>query len=119
MSRATAQPVYIGIKGTVLCLDRASGEELWRTELKGSDFVNVLLDGGDLFASTKGEMFCLDPATGRVRWNNGLKGLGFGLVAIATPTAEAPPNLAAQEEHRRRQRAAAAAAGGAAGAAGA
>ena len=117
MSRATAQPAYIGIHGTVLCLDRSSGRELWRSELKGSDFVNVILDGGDLFASTRGEIFCLDPATGRVRWNNPLKGLGRGLLSIAT--AEARPDTAALlAEHMRQEEAAAAAAaaGGAAGA---
>jgi outer membrane protein assembly factor BamB len=75
--------VFIGIKGTVIALDRATGEEVWRTALKG-DFVNVVLQDGDLYATASGELFCLDPASGGIRWHNGLKGLGRGLVTIAT-----------------------------------
>ena len=35
-------PIYIGLKGAVLALDRDSGQIVWRTELKGRDFVNVV-----------------------------------------------------------------------------
>ena len=104
MARSHNQVVFIGIKGTVLALDRATGRELWRTDLKGSDFVNTVLDGGDLFATTHGEIFCLDPVTGRIRWNNPLKGLGWGLVTIAAPEAS---SVAAMAEYRRQQEAAA------------
>jgi len=45
--------VVIGIKGTVLAVDRESGETLWSTELKGSDFVNVTLDGSDVLPRPK------------------------------------------------------------------
>ena len=75
--------VFIGIHGTVVALDRATGEEVWRTSLKG-DFVNVVLQDGDLYAAASGELFCLDPSTGHIRWQNELKGLGRGLVTIAT-----------------------------------
>ena len=98
--------LFIGISGTVLALDRATGEEVWRTPLKG-DFVNVVLDGGTLFAATKGELFCLDPATGSVRWQNALRGLGRGLITIAQAGG---PQVLALEEKRRRDQAAAAAA---------
>lgn len=110
MPQSTA--LFIGIKGTVLALDRSSGREIWRSELKGGDFVNVVLDDDDLFASTKGEVFCLDPDTGRIRWRNELKGLGLGLVTIASRES----GIAAMREKRRRDQAAAAA--GAAGAGG-
>jgi outer membrane protein assembly factor BamB len=110
MARTLNQVVFIGIKGTALALDRATGRELWRTDLKGSDFVNTVLDGGDLFATTHGEIFCLDPATGRIRWNNPLKGLGWGLVTIAPSEAS---SVAAMAAYRRQQEAAAAAAGSA------
>ena len=111
--------VYIAVKGTALALERTTGAEIWRCELKGSDFVNLHFDGEDLFATTKGEIFCLDPATGRVKWNNGLKGLGYGLVTIATRGGDRADNTPAMAEHRRRQQQAAsgAAAAGAAGAA--
>jgi hypothetical protein len=75
--------VFIGIRGTVLALDRATGEEIWRTKLKG-DFVNLVLQDGSLFATANGELFCLDPASGEIRWNNQLKGLGIGIVSIAS-----------------------------------
>jgi outer membrane protein assembly factor BamB len=79
----TTTPVYLGIRGTVVALDRQSGAELWRTPLKGWNFVNLTLEGDDLFATTYGEIYCLDAATGRIRWNNRLRGLGYGLVSIA------------------------------------
>ena len=87
--RASATPVdqphqlFLGVNGTVLAVDRTSGQELWRSRLKGGDFVNVVLNGGDLFAATHGELYCLDIATGHVRWHTPLKKLGRGLVTIA------------------------------------
>ena len=104
MAKYNDKIVFVGIKGTALALDRATGREIWRTELKGSDFVNMVLDGNELFATTRGEVFCLDPATGRIRWNNPLKGLGWGLITIATPEASA---VAAMAQYRRQQEAAA------------
>jgi len=98
--------VFIGIKGTVLALDRATGQEVWRTPLKGGDFVNVALDEGELYAATKGELFRLDPATGAVLWQNGLRGLGRDLLTIASSGAG---GAAVIREKRRRDEAAAAA----------
>ena len=91
--------LYIGICGSVLALDRASGEELWRTDLKGADFVNVVFHEGDLFATAKGVLFCLDPATGNIRWKNSLKGLGHGLITIAAPTGQ--QTVLAREKRKR------------------
>lgn len=103
---------FIGISGTVLAIDRGTGQEVWRSELKGSDFVNVAIDDGQLYATTKGELFCLDPATGAIRWRNELKGLGRGLVTIASSGGS---GVAVMSEKQRRDQAAAAAASGAAG----
>ena len=75
--------LYIGIKGTAMAIDRATGEVVWSAPLKGDDFVNVVLDEGQLFAATMGELYCLDPATGQIRWRNGLPGFGWGLITIA------------------------------------
>ena len=75
--------IFIGGRGTVLAIDRTSGQEVWRSRLKGRDFVNVVLNGGDLYAATRGELYCLDVAAGNVRWHVPLKGLGGGLVTIA------------------------------------
>jgi outer membrane protein assembly factor BamB len=75
--------VFVGIKGTVLAIDRDTGETLWTTELKGSEFVNVSLDGSDLFAASRGRLYRLDPSTGDIHWCNELPGLGYGLVSVA------------------------------------
>ena len=105
--------VFIGIRGTVLAIDRATGQEIWRTALKGGDFVNVALHDGDLYAATHGELFCLDAATGNVRWHNALKGLGWGLLTIAPSGGQQTVMM-----RQRQQQQEAAAAAGAAGAAG-
>src|SRR5437879_12152052 len=76
-------PIYIGLKGAVLALDRDSGQIVWRTELKGIDFVNVVLQNGDLFAASRGELYRLNPATGDIIWRNTLSGLGWGIVTMA------------------------------------
>jgi len=98
--------VFIGIKGAVLALDRATGVERWRTGIKGSDFVNVVVQDGDLYAATKGELCRLDPATGTILWQNELKGLGRGLMTIAGGSQVAP----ARERQEQDEHAAAAAA---------
>jgi outer membrane protein assembly factor BamB len=97
--------LFIGIKGTVLALDRATGETIWETPLAGGDFANVMLDGAELYAATHGELYRLDPATGKVLWKNGLKGKGWGLIAIAQ---SADGNWSSISEKRRQEVAAAA-----------
>ena len=105
MTRNLADTVFIGMRGHVVALDRRNGSEIWRTPLKSCNFVNVALDGPDLFATTMGEMFCLDPATGRIRWNNPLRGMGYGLICIAGASSQAP----IAEEYNRQQQASSAA----------
>ena len=105
---AASNLIFLGIKGTVVALDRATGTEVWSSALKGTDFVNVVLTGGDLLATTHGEIFCLDQATGHVRWRNPLKGLGWGLVTIAAEGLGAG-QASALFKQRRDQEAAAAA----------
>jgi len=98
--------VFVGIKGTVLAVDRDTGETRWTTNLKGSEFVNVSVDGGDLFAASRGRLYRLDPTTGEIRWCNELPGLGYGLVSIAGVSQS---GIAAAEKSRRDAQAAAAA----------
>jgi outer membrane protein assembly factor BamB len=91
------EAIYVGIRGTVLALDRSSGAEMWRADLKRGDFVNVVLDLDVVLAATKGELFCLDSATGKIQWNNQLKGLGRGLMTVVTansPFGSVVPNVA-------------------------
>lgn len=87
------QVAYIGIRGTVLALNRATGEELWRVRLGGWCFVNLVLDGDRVIATTRGKAFCLDAATGNLLWFNQLSGLGWGLATVVT--VNAPSNGAA------------------------
>jgi outer membrane protein assembly factor BamB len=107
--------IFIGVKGYALALDRATGAQIWATPLRGSDFVNVALIDGELYAATKGELYCLDTATGQIRWHNPLKGRGRGLVAIAAPGVQGGQMIAFEKQQRDRKAAAAAAAAGASG----
>jgi outer membrane protein assembly factor BamB len=89
--------VFIGVRGSVIALDRSTGEQVWHTRLKGGGFVNLVLDHRDLLATTKGEVFCLDPATGHIQWNNPLSGMGFGLVTIASSDGSSTATIQAQK----------------------
>jgi outer membrane protein assembly factor BamB len=110
---ANSKIIYIGIKGSILALDTGTGRQVWATELKGNDFVSVLVEGEKIFAATCGEVFCLDHQTGRVLWHNELKGFGCGLVSIATDGgAKSDPVVPAAEKARRDAEAAATAAAG-------
>jgi outer membrane protein assembly factor BamB len=104
---ARTNVVFVGIKGSVVAIDRDTGETLWSTGLKGSEFVNVSLDSGDLFAACRGRLYRLDPSTGDIKWCNELPGLGYGLVTIAGSSQSA---VSAAEKQRRDAQAAAAAA---------
>lgn len=106
--RRSPELLYVGIKHTVLALDRATGAEVWRTKLEKirlrvNDFVGLSLDGDDLFATCGGELFCLDAKTGAVKWHNPLRKLGVGVVSVLpassatpTPAISSPPPTVAQ-----------------------
>lgn len=97
----TSDLVFIGIQGSVVALNRATGEQVWATHLKGSDFVNVVVEVGRVFATAYGELFCLDPLTGNALWHNRLKSFGTGLATIATE-ANAQRELPVMAEKNRR-----------------
>ena len=75
--------LFVGIKGSVIAVDRGSGETLWSTHLKGAQFVTVAVEDGAVYAGTSGRLFCLDPSSGYVRWTNELPGMGYGLMSIS------------------------------------
>lgn len=103
--------VFIGIKGSVVALNRVTGEQVWAVNLKGLGFVNVVLQDDAVLASCCGEIFCLDPFTGNPRWHNPLKGFGRGLATIATEESPRASNtLVLAEKLRCEEQAAAAAA---------
>ena len=103
--------VYLGMRGNVIALNRATGEILWKTSLTGREFVNVVLDTDRVLAATRGEMFCLDAATGETIWTNSLPGCGRGLITIATSSGAS--TIAPQAMKRRQDDAASAAVMGA------
>jgi outer membrane protein assembly factor BamB len=106
----TSDFVFIGINGSVVALNRATGQQLWVTRLKGRTFVNVVLQDGAVVASCSGEIFCLDALTGNVMWHNPLKGFGMGLATIATEHNPGNGNAPVLAEKRRRDEQAAASA---------
>ena len=111
----SSELVFVGIRGSVVALNRASGQQVWATRLKGSDFVNVTFQNGMLLASCYGEIFSLDPLTGEGLWHNPLKGFGNGLATIATEHSAGTSIALVLAEKRRRDEEAAASAAVAAG----
>jgi outer membrane protein assembly factor BamB len=91
MARLHAGYVYVGIKTSVLALDRKTGDIVWAVKLPVkyggstvSGLANVWCDNDALFATCAGEIFCLDPKSGAIVWHNLLKKMGTGFVSIAT-----------------------------------
>ncbi len=74
--------VIIGIRSHVVCIDTTSGNERWRTKLKGSQFITIYQRGDRIFAGAQGELYCLRASTGAILWHNKLKKLGYGLVSF-------------------------------------
>jgi outer membrane protein assembly factor BamB len=110
-----SKTIYLGVKGSVVAMNSATGEIVWSTSLKAAEFVNVILDGNDLFATTRGEIFCLDPQGGGIRWHNPLKGYGLGLITIAGEgIGQNTPAVTAEKRRRDQEQAAAGSASAAA-----
>ena len=82
---------YVGVKRYVLCLERRTGREIWRTELKNSVLVNLIVSGDMILAHAGGEMFGLRAEDGTILWRNEFAGLGYGYCLIATDTSLAIP----------------------------
>ena len=59
--------LYLVIKGAAIALDRGAGREIWRTKLPGSEFVNLVVDRGELYASSRGEIFRLSTINNRAK----------------------------------------------------
>jgi outer membrane protein assembly factor BamB len=102
MARLQAGVVYVGIKTSVLALDRKTGEIAWAVKLPVkyggttvSGLANVWCEPDALFAACAGEIFCLDPKSGTIIWHNLLKKMGTGFVSIATEGAHTRTTAAA------------------------
>lgn len=93
----SSSSIFIGMRGRAFCLDRVTGQIVWSTNLKGSDFVTLLLDGELLLAATHGEVFGMQAATGKVLWHNEMPGQGFGLISLATAAGASSPGPSAED----------------------
>ena len=113
---ASSKIIFLGVKGSVVAVDSGTGQPVWEVNLKGTDFVNVALDGNNLFATTRGEIFCIDPQNGGIRWHNPLRGYGWGLVTIAGEGITQNDAAVVAEKRRQDQQKAAAASASSAGA---
>lgn len=83
--------LFLGIKGHIVCLNKQTGEERWRTKLRRDwgRITNVTASGSSLFAYVGGEVFCLSQENGDILWVNKLKGLGSGSCIMAHSSQEA------------------------------
>jgi outer membrane protein assembly factor BamB len=75
--------LYIGVKGSVLALNKDTGKELWRRHLKGSSFVTLAIESDAIYAHTYGNLYCIDKVKGNIKWDDSLSGLGYGMAMIA------------------------------------
>lgn len=74
--RAQDNRFYIATGTRVACLDKASGEIVWQTELGGNlHYGSLLIDDDWIFAAGHKRAACLDRATGALRWQTEVKGL--------------------------------------------
>lgn len=77
--------IYLGMAGKIICLDRNTGDEIWRTKLKSiSSLTNLIKEQDRVIAYAGGHLFCLDANSGDILWENELKGLGYGYCMIAS-----------------------------------
>ncbi len=78
--------IFLGIKGHVVCLDKSTGKEIWRTKLKSDwgKITNVYCDSEQVYVYVHGHVYCLDPKNGSIKWENELKGLGHAFCIIAS-----------------------------------
>lgn len=86
LEEALDRVLFVGGHGYVTAIDKESGEEIWRTNLKGSGygFVNLVLEKDQLFAASGGRLYALSAESGGILWMNPMPGLGYGVYTFAT-----------------------------------
>lgn len=87
--------IYLGVKKFVVCINKQTGEEVWRTAVKSSELITLVVDGPLVIAHARGVLFGISRHDGRILWQNGLTGLGYGHCIIATEGSSS----AAQTQH--------------------
>ena len=80
--------IYLGVKCFVVCINKKNGRELWRTKVKSSSLITIVVDGDIVVAHAGGELSGIDKQTGKKLWENGLSGLGYGHCMIATESSD-------------------------------
>lgn len=90
--------IYLGVGGYVVCLDKATGQEFWRTQIKRGQLTSIMIDGDMILAHSGGHLFGLKASSGALLWENELKGLGYGyaIMASAAATPQAATAVASQ-----------------------
>jgi outer membrane protein assembly factor BamB len=78
------EKLFLGISNHVVCLNKKTGEQLWKTKLKSSSITNVYYEDGNIFAYSGGHLFCLLASDGSIVWENPLKGFGYSTCIIAS-----------------------------------
>ena len=76
--------IFLGIKGHVVCLNKQTGNEVWRRKIK-TDWgkPTIVVFSEQLYVYVQGVLFCLNATDGKILWQNKLKGLGTGSCVIA------------------------------------
>ena len=75
--------VYVGVKGSVVAYDKSTGEELWRTHLKGANFVSICVDDDVIIAHTGGHLFGLNKIDGNQIWDYETESIILSSPAVA------------------------------------
>jgi hypothetical protein len=77
--------IFLGIKSHAVCINKTTGDELWRTKLgtNWGSVTNVQLEGDTVIAYSNGVLYALSAASGNIKWKNKLKGLGHSYCIIA------------------------------------
>ncbi len=66
-------PAETEAKGVVMCLDAATGAEVWRVELPKSVHTGLAADGQTIYAAARdGVLYALDRSTGKLRWKRSI-----------------------------------------------
>ena len=78
------EKLFLGISNHVVCLNKKTGDQIWKTKLKSSSITNVYYENGCVFAYSGGHLFSLNAIDGSVNWENPLKGFGYSTCIIAS-----------------------------------
>lgn len=77
--------LYVASHGRVICIQKRTGKELWRTKLLrwGGDITTILVESDVVYAAARGEIFALNPDSGAIHWRKPMKA-GGGVCILAS-----------------------------------